>query len=130
MQQQSSRNDLDEKNDEIDKLNKQIDDLKWSLGEYKQWLNDANERIYQLVNACKEKDDIINDVTHRFHDVERRLLDVPTDQSIENLNSLINEMRKEINDKNDCINQLEKAKSDAQWYLGEHQHWLQDANTR
>ncbi|EJW73501.1 hypothetical protein WUBG_15591 [Wuchereria bancrofti] len=45
LQQQSSRNDLDEKNDEIDKLNKQINDLEWSLGEYKQWLNDANTSI-------------------------------------------------------------------------------------
>uniref|UniRef100_A0A0R3RXE2 HOOK domain-containing protein n=1 Tax=Elaeophora elaphi TaxID=1147741 RepID=A0A0R3RXE2_9BILA len=45
IQQQWSNEEMDKKNDEICKLNKQIDDLKWSLGEHKQWLADANNRL-------------------------------------------------------------------------------------
>ncbi|EJD76186.1 hypothetical protein LOAG_16821 [Loa loa] len=127
---QSPKAELEEKNYEIEKLNKKIDELKLNLDEYTQWLEEANDRTNHLENVCKERDCVIDDVTNKLHDVERRLHDISTPQSTENLNSLIDDLRKEINQKNDYIDQLEKAKNDAQWYLGEHQHWLQDANTK
>ncbi|CAG9533824.1 unnamed protein product [Cercopithifilaria johnstoni] len=125
-----SNEEMNEKNYEIDELNKQISDLKWIIEEYKQGLKDANDRTNHLENLCKEKDYVIDDVTNRLRDLEHRLFDVPTLQSTENLNSLINDLRKEIDAKNNYIEQLEKTKNDIQWYLGEHQHWLQDANNR
>ncbi|VDK85683.1 unnamed protein product [Litomosoides sigmodontis] len=128
LEQWSSEGGVAEKNCEIDEMSKQIKDLEWSLSEYRQWLKDTNKRANHLENVCKEKDYEIADVTDRLSDLEQRLID--SNQSNDNLNSVINDLRKEIDGKNDYIGQLEKAKNDAQWYLGEHQRWLQDANAR
>lgn len=46
------------------------------------------------------------------------------------LKSTIEDLRKEINNKNVCINDLEKHRNDLEWSLGEHRQWLQDANER
>ncbi|VDK64016.1 unnamed protein product [Onchocerca ochengi] len=125
-----SREELDKKNYEIDNLNMQINDLKWSLGEHKQWLKDANDRANHFENMCKEKDYIIDDLTNRLHGAERRIVEIPIPKNTENLNSLIDDLRNQIDKKNNYIDQLEKTKNEAQWHLGEHQHWLQDANNR
>ncbi|OZC08021.1 hypothetical protein X798_05017 [Onchocerca flexuosa] len=127
---QQSKEELNEKNHEIVNLNLQINDLKWSLGEHKQWFKDANDRANHFENTCKEKDYIIDDLTNRLHEAERRIVEISTPQSTENLNSLIDDLRNEINKKNSYIDELEKAKNEAQWHLGEHQHWLQDANNK
>ncbi|VDO55913.1 unnamed protein product [Onchocerca flexuosa] len=140
---QQSKEELNEKNHEIVNLNLQINDLKWSLGEHKQWFKDANDRANHFENTCKEKDYIIDDLTNRLHEAERRVVEISTPQSTEfdkidkikrkyfrNLNSLIDDLRNEINKKNSYIDELEKAKNEAQWHLGEHQHWLQDANNK
>ncbi|KAM3728086.1 Adventurous-gliding motility protein [Dirofilaria immitis] len=127
---QSSREELDKKDYEIDNLNMQINDLKWSLGEHKKWLKDANDRANHLENMCKEKDYIIDDITNRLHEAERSFFEVPTAQGTEDLNLLINDLRNEVDKKNNYINELERTKNEAQWHLGEHQHWLKDANIR
>ncbi|MCP9263311.1 hypothetical protein DINM_006644 [Dirofilaria immitis] len=61
---------------------------------------------------------------------QNAVFEVPTAQGTEDLNLLINDLRNEVDKKNNYINELERTKNEAQWHLGEHQHWLKDANIR
>lgn len=47
-----------------------------------------------------------------------------------NLNRIIDDLRQEVSDKNEYISEIEKQRNDAQWSLGEHRQWLQDATIR
>ncbi|VDK29439.1 unnamed protein product [Gongylonema pulchrum] len=46
------------------------------------------------------------------------------------LKAQLEEVLKELDGKNDLLGNLEKAKNDAEWNLGEHKQWLADASAR
>ncbi|VDK54479.1 unnamed protein product [Gongylonema pulchrum] len=56
-------------------------------------------------------------------------LDFPNiESSSSTLKAQLEKLQGELNVKNDVVGDLEKAKNDAEWSLGEHKQWLADAN--
>ncbi|VDN22298.1 unnamed protein product [Gongylonema pulchrum] len=64
--------ELNGKSDLMGNLEKAKNDAEWNLGEHRQWLADANERAGQLDALCEEKEHVIQDLTNRLHEAERR----------------------------------------------------------
>lgn len=46
------------------------------------------------------------------------------------MNETVNRLQGELNEKSSALTDVEKQKNDAEWSLGEHRQWLQDANDR
>lgn len=46
------------------------------------------------------------------------------------MSETVSALQKQISDKEDQLANMEKAKNDVQWSLGEHIQWLADANYR
>ncbi|VDN02668.1 unnamed protein product [Thelazia callipaeda] len=122
--------EISAKNEEINKLIQKVNDLECSLGEHKQWLEDANNRASYLDNLNREKDQSIEEMAKKVEDKEHGLAEVTTSQEIMELKSVIENLRREVEEKNDYICQIEKVKGEVEWSLGEHRQWLEDANNR
>ncbi|VDM47980.1 unnamed protein product [Toxocara canis] len=69
--------EIKEKNRIIDDLNKLKNDTEWSLGEHKQWLNDANNRANGFENACKDKDAIIDALRKEMEELKTASSEIP-----------------------------------------------------
>ncbi|VDN28997.1 unnamed protein product [Gongylonema pulchrum] len=122
--------ELRTKQREIDDLITRAKDAEWSLGEHKQWLTDANNRANHLDQLCHEKDLAIEDLTNKLRDAEHQLLEIHAPDNIDELNSTIANLRNELTGAEKTVQELDKAKKDAEWFLGEHKDWLQNANNR
>ncbi|VDN27693.1 unnamed protein product [Gongylonema pulchrum] len=146
---------LDLKNDELRDLRKQKDDTQWKLGEHQQWLQDANYRAAGLENDLEEKRQHIAELQSMLESLKRDLEEQEraSQETVNNLNEKLRQLEEtptatsdasstrqleekvenllgEIATKDGRMNELEKAKNDAEWSLGEHRQWLADANNR
>ncbi|VDK29440.1 unnamed protein product [Gongylonema pulchrum] len=108
--------ELNVKNDVVGDLEKAKNDAEWNLDEHKQWLADANQRYLQYI-----------ELLHRLQQVQ---ITIEEESGSSALKAQLEEMQEELNGKNDLMGNLEKAKNDAEWSLGEHRQWLADANER
>ncbi|EJD76185.1 hypothetical protein LOAG_16820 [Loa loa] len=115
------QNELNAKNEYIKTLSKQCNDTEWSLGEHRQWLNDSTNRIEDLTKELCKSDDCIKQLRQ---EIENQNAD------ISNCLETIDVLNSQFSAKSDCIANLEKAKNDTEWSLGEHRQWLQNANER
>uniref|UniRef100_A0A915Q6N9 Uncharacterized protein n=1 Tax=Setaria digitata TaxID=48799 RepID=A0A915Q6N9_9BILA len=119
--------EIDSKSQYITNLEKTRDDTEWSLGEHRQWLKDANDRVQFLDAACNDKDRYINELQNRLREAERPIENADV---LNNLNIAITDLRNELKKRDEQKTILEKDWNDAQGSLAQHRQWLQQANER
>uniref|UniRef100_A0A0M3J2S6 AAA_5 domain-containing protein n=1 Tax=Anisakis simplex TaxID=6269 RepID=A0A0M3J2S6_ANISI len=141
-------NEINEKNRIIDDLNRIRDEKEWTLGEHRQWLNDANNRfvflvfleftttlaLHQTRERIRDKDRTIDQLKEEIEHLssmtyEASLTAVPDDE-LKRWQSEVDRLGNEINEKNRIIDDLNRIRDEKEWKLGEHRQWLEDANNR
>uniref|UniRef100_A0A0M3IUE2 Myosin_tail_1 domain-containing protein n=1 Tax=Ascaris lumbricoides TaxID=6252 RepID=A0A0M3IUE2_ASCLU len=90
--------DLNEKNRQLDELNKLKNDAEWSLGEHRQWLSDANNRIGDLERAIQTKNDetdrILKESRETIADLQQKASDLSSE--VEQLKRDKDELEKKL----------------------------------
>uniref|UniRef100_A0A915C1P0 TAR DNA-binding protein 43 N-terminal domain-containing protein n=1 Tax=Parascaris univalens TaxID=6257 RepID=A0A915C1P0_PARUN len=129
-------NEINEKNRIIDDLNRIRDEKEWSLGEHRQWLNDANNRANGLENALREKDAAIdalrkeNDDLRHVPQEEREHVRAETAPETQDLQHTVDDLRRQLDERSAQLDAASHQRNDFEWSLGEHKQWLGDANRR
>ncbi|VDO40501.1 unnamed protein product, partial [Onchocerca flexuosa] len=118
---------LKEKNEYIDKLVQQRNDAEWSLGEHRQWLQDSNERANWLDDIVIIKNKEIDELRCENDRLKFDLNKISQHGDINNLIATIENLHNEISNKNNDIDEIMKQRNEAEWKLGEHRQWLEDA---
>ncbi|OZC08020.1 hypothetical protein X798_05016 [Onchocerca flexuosa] len=121
---------LKEKNEYIDKLVQQRNDAEWSLGEHRQWLQDSNERANWLDDIVIIKNKEIDELRCENDRLKFDLNKISQHGDINNLIATIENLHNEISNKNNDIDEIMKQRNEAEWKLGEHRQWLEDAKNR
>uniref|UniRef100_A0A0R3RXE1 GRIP domain-containing protein n=1 Tax=Elaeophora elaphi TaxID=1147741 RepID=A0A0R3RXE1_9BILA len=121
---------LKDKSECIDGLTQQKNDLEWSLGEHRQWLQDCNDRANWLDSIVVAKNGEIDALRCENDRLKTDLAKISQNGDINELTATIENLRNEINNKNNDINEMMKQRNEAEWKLGEHRQWLADANNR
>uniref|UniRef100_A0A915C2T1 TAR DNA-binding protein 43 N-terminal domain-containing protein n=1 Tax=Parascaris univalens TaxID=6257 RepID=A0A915C2T1_PARUN len=150
------QNEINDKNNELGNIHKLKNDAEWSLGEHRQWLADANNRITELSDCLREREHCIeslqkeNDelktvklsegegpshedvqqLRDRISDLERQISEAPKHDDINHLKEEVERLVSEVAEKTRIIDDLNHLKNDAEWSLGEHRHWLDEAKSR
>uniref|UniRef100_A0A183DVA0 Myosin_tail_1 domain-containing protein n=1 Tax=Gongylonema pulchrum TaxID=637853 RepID=A0A183DVA0_9BILA len=106
-----------EKDGQIDKLQKEVEGLQAEQGQH----HFLPEQMQQLKNRMEEDRKQV-DVLRKEN--ERLISDMNT------LQETVSALQEQLSEKEDELHNLEKARNDAQWSLGEHIQWLADANNR
>ncbi|VDO44084.1 unnamed protein product [Onchocerca flexuosa] len=138
--------EINDKNEQLNSITKQINDAEWSVGEHRQWLKDANNRISELESALTEKNHFIEEMQKyneehcaseelialqaKLQIAEKALDEAPKQEKMNELSSLVDHLQNELNNKNECIKNLEKQCNDTEWSLGEHRQWIHDSNNK
>ncbi|VDK50824.1 unnamed protein product [Anisakis simplex] len=144
------KNELKGKDTYINELNKLKNDAEWNLGEHRQWLSDANNRIIALEAELQSKVEELNQLhaqrsagvdqgQETISRLEVQITEVQTllqktneekdekERQIEETNKKVRDLTDEVNNKN---KEIEELKNDAERKLEEHRQWLNDANNR
>ena len=96
---------LDEKNSVIDAVNKERDDARWSLGEHKQWLTESNNKVSDLENLLKDKDNELHLVIVELEEHKAVKVKVSIEEMAEKEQKEQN-LQKKIEELDECFVQL------------------------
>uniref|UniRef100_A0A0M3I2T5 TPR_MLP1_2 domain-containing protein n=1 Tax=Ascaris lumbricoides TaxID=6252 RepID=A0A0M3I2T5_ASCLU len=109
------KNELADKNTQIEHLSKERNDAEWHLGEYKQWLADANKRTLEstingLKNELADKNTQIEHLSKERNDAEWHLGEYK--QWLADANKRNEELSNSLKEKEDAVKALRAAQNE------------------